>query len=106
MNNFEINKAVAEKLGHKVTVSIVSGMGKSTHNYTSVKELDNGNSYTLPDYCNSWSDAGPIIEKCKISICHLLSGDCEAYSPNYETQRFNDSALVAAMLVFLEMDND
>ncbi|QDH45597.1 hypothetical protein AAM22_gp22 [Pantoea phage vB_PagM_AAM22] len=68
-----------------------------------IKYTKNG----LHDYCNSWADAGPIIEKNRISIefdgddtaqwCHTIS--CEGlYGIEYQS-----NPLRAAMIVFLMM---
>jgi hypothetical protein len=104
MLHFEINKAVAEKLGENT--------------YTNT--FPNGSSEEVTfeilnptDYCNSWADAGPVIEKYQISLIKDIScGDWEAAealefihgsidSGNYKK---NKSPLVAAMLVFLDME--
>jgi len=63
----EINELVAERLGHEVNVSEVFGQGSSKHTYVSVKDASRG-SYTLPDYCNSWANAGELIEKYRIAL--------------------------------------
>lgn len=57
------------------------------------------------DPCNSWSDAGPIIEKSGIGIMPMLMGwraaterGCRDY-----TSIANENPLRAAMIVFLMM---
>ena len=96
---FEINKAVAEKLGLRI--------GNQQCGGNSVF-LDGGKGgYFNP--CYSWADAGPIIDEYKISMQRLQSGGCDAYAKGSNhlspvAYAFHESALVAAMLVFLELD--
>ncbi len=57
--------------------------------------------------CNSWSDAGPIIQKNKIDLCfgdlvhETLKGSCMAHYDEYSFT--HDNPLRAAMIVFLMM---
>jgi hypothetical protein len=56
------------------------------------------------DYCNSWADAGPIIENNHIGIEH--DGDCwlcVCFSENGSFESEHDNPLRAAMIVFLMM---
>lgn len=63
----------------------------------------------LKDYCNSWADAGPIIQSSKISIIHDCmaepqDGGCWLARPTYGYEKEkarNDNPLRAAMIVFL-----
>jgi hypothetical protein len=115
MSHFEINKAVAEKLGFTVEKHSMMDVGK-VFVIVDIDQLSGrGNvSYRkIPDYCKSWADAGPVIEKYQISLIKDIScGDWEAAealefihgsidSGNYKK---NKSPLVAAMLVFLDME--
>ncbi|TIM24823.1 MAG: DUF2591 domain-containing protein [Mesorhizobium sp.] len=76
MSDFEINKAVGEialegkwacKPGH-------SGNESDSWHYGSVAEFVTPYPQ-LPDYCNSWGDAGPIIEKHGISLYRIDEND-------------------------------
>jgi hypothetical protein len=123
MSHFEINKAVAEKLGllvQEMQDSAWTGMTPSYHaqypNTVWAAKTENGQqseAWEQVCYTGSWSDAGPIIEKYQISLIKDISCDnweaAEALefihgsidSGNYKK---NKSALVAAMLVFLDME--
>lgn len=61
------------------------------------------------DPCNSWSDAGPIIEKHAISL-HYLGEECwGAQAFDRKTRWVNQNSLRAAMICFLmtrEVSND
>lgn len=63
------------------------------------------------DYCNSWADAGPIIQRNKISIIHDCmaepqDGGCWLARPTYgyeHEKARSDNPLRAAMVLFLMM---
>ena len=102
-SNSQINLEVAKKLGRhinkkqsvdRIDAIIVGG--------TMLSEYF--------DPCNSWTDAGPIIEQYRISL--VTAGrykgkskpeDAWVAKSNHINIR-NDNLLVAAMLVFLEME--
>lgn len=106
MTDFEINKAVLklsipyedicelEQIGHGQ--SVAWGDGYNWYNY---------------DPCNSWADAGPIIEKHLICLAADVFAEPQdggkwvaqpAYGWNSERVR-SDNPLRAAMIVFLMM---
>ena len=97
VSKFHINKAVAEKLGqNRYTKTFPDGTSEEL-TFEIIKNTT--------DYCNSWANAGPIIEKHGITLialkeCWLAScGDNPSSSRNE-----HKSPLVAAMLVFLDME--
>jgi len=98
MDELTLNKAVAEKLGYSF-VDAWGGLDNQTMIYVSDEEVHNMD----VDYCNRWADAGPIIEKYKISLEYeymmgAWSADCVTHSI------LDESPLKAAMLCFLEME--
>jgi len=102
MNELEINKAVAEKLGGKVWFRYAAGSNIWSVTFDSVPgKVD------LPDYCNNWQAAGPIIEKYKIDLTWCDDEGVESWVANHGEiykPKFDESALKAAMLCFLEME--
>jgi len=107
MNELEINKAVAEKLGHTFEVH-PEGVYIVVH-------PEPFKSCRMADYCNNWQDAGPIIEKYKIDLLFYSSdGKWDADSAFFEvplkdsgapiTRNYDENPLKAAMLCFLEME--
>jgi len=98
MNDLEINKAVARKLGHEYIVN-----GGELYILVEYPEPICEQRQRFRDYCNDPSDAWPIIEKYKISLQYEYmmgswSADCVTHSI------LDESALKAAMLCFLEME--
>ena len=97
MNELDLNKAVAVKLGF-------TGVVLSLYGPPSVRAIASDESMLRSfDFCNNWQDAGPIIEKYKISLQYEYmmgswSADCVTHSI------LDDSPLKAAMLCFLEME--
>lgn len=100
MNDLEINIAVAEKLG----AVNVRPTKEGTNVFWEVKH-----NFFVKNYCNQWSDAGPIIEKYKINLnfrcmgpdnvrAHVID-DKKRYTAGVEK-----NPLRAAMLCFLEME--
>lgn len=101
MTDFEINKAVAVALG-----------GVETTDYKGLAIYDMGESQPLVvsqcmhskgDFlpCNSWADAGPIIEKENISLTCHQSRDEWAAIFNRHCMAANNNPLRAAMECFL-----
>ena len=105
MNDSEINKAVAEKLSLRSYTKTFPG---GTQEEVALEMV------STPDYCNSWADAGSIIEKHGISMIFERADDCctsmvinrinQGGQIEADITHENKSPLVAAMLVFLEMD--
>ena len=95
MNELEINKAVAEKLG-AVNVKPCSEGDKV---FWEVR-----GQFFMRDYCEDWEDGGPIIEEYKISLYY--SHELKKWGADTEerTEGINKNPLKAAMLCFLEME--
>lgn len=100
MSDFEINSAVAAAKGYDTNVKQHFGEA----GLSSVKTTEG----TL-DFCNSWADAGPIIQGNYLSIeCDdmfdvpMSSSYWKAHNPkgNHYT---DENPLRAAMIVFLMM---
>ena len=99
MSDFEINKAVGNLTGDATSAEPVLGL-----------VIRNANGIKF-DPCNSWADAGPIIEKnkIKIQVVKRVRDYNERYevweasvnSPHFEEECTNP--LRAAMVVFLMM---
>ncbi|MFY0403331.1 phage protein NinX family protein [Pantoea dispersa] len=108
MSDFEINKAVGEinLEGKWACKPGCAGNQSDSWHYGSVDTFVTPYP-ALPDYCNSWADAGPIIQKYGISL-HYIGGGHErggwgADDPSGEKYTYNDNPLRAAMIVFLMM---
>lgn len=99
MKDHEINAAVGEALGWNA---------KFIHQDDSVTFRDDlGRLRGRKNYCNSWADAGSIIQKYGISL-HYIGGGHErggwgADDPSGEKYTYNDNPLRAAMIVLLMM---
>lgn len=101
MSDFEIN--------HKVLAitSEVKPLGYAHNADKRSAGVVKSNRYHWYDFCNSWADAGPIIQKYGISL-HYIGGGHErggwgADDPSGEKYTYNDNPLRAAMIVFLMM---
>ncbi len=102
--NSQINREVAEKLGG----SVINGL--SPCEPCVVVTWKDGSLNLEFDPCNSWVYAGPIIEQQRISL--VTAGRYKGKSKPEDTwvaksnhiKIRNDNPLVAAMLVFLEME--
>ncbi|WP_336707632.1 MULTISPECIES: phage protein NinX family protein [unclassified Cedecea] len=107
MSDFEINKAVAD--------IVMNGTWHVTPSHPDNKTGgwlygSNGiQTYPLPDYCNSWADAGPIIEKNGIGIYFIGEGHHRGKwgsdAPGGRPYVYGDSLLRNAMIVFLMMQD-
>ncbi len=75
MSDFEINCAVAKAMGMNVTQGI-SFVGAPIGGET-LRWVKNNNTDERFDPCNSWADAGPIIQESGISLYHS-NGNWEA----------------------------
>jgi hypothetical protein len=103
VSKFHINKAVAEKLGqNRYTKTFPDGTSEEL-TFEIIKNTT--------DYCNSWADAGPIIEKYRIALIHPNDMTDEWTAAKFGDmcdsalfQNEHKSPLVAAMLVFLDME--
>ena len=72
-SDFEVNKAVAERLG------LVTGGANDNYACVKVKKSEDYRAWYLVDYCNSWNDIGPIIERNNITIA-CYDGEWSAFS--------------------------
>ncbi|NQE76653.1 phage protein NinX family protein [Pantoea ananatis] len=106
MSDFEINKRVLE------IKSGIRPIGYAHHaDKRSAAIVDVNNNYHWYDFCNSWADAGPIIQKNNISI--LIDDTTQKWSSasvqdftNVSAYKFgncHENPLRAAMIVFLMM---
>ena len=95
MNELEINKAVAEKLGlaHKV---------KDTE-FLVVPEGHPPLFFMATNYCNNPADAWPIIVEHEFCIQPLPAGRWQVYKI-FGAYHYDKNPLKAAMLCFLEME--
>lgn len=95
MTDFEINRKV---------LAIASGAKPLGYAHNADKRsagVVKSNQYHWYDYCNSWADAGPIIEKENISLtCHQNRDEWAAIF-NRHCMSANQNPLRAAMECFL-----
>lgn len=102
MHNAQINMMVCKKLG----LGLSSYARIITQDDATILLDDNK---TLVDYCNSWSDAGPIIVGNGISLeCIVVNRHLKTwraiFKPAYiKSSHTHKNPLRAAMIVFLEM---
>lgn len=106
MSDFEINKAVAEKL-FKVRLSLIVQRDVPSRPAVTVF-CDIGDeeivSIACADYCNNPADAWPIIVANRIGILPASNGD--KWAAHYQEWRVavaDKNPLRAAMIVFLMM---
>lgn len=100
MTDFEINCEVLASLEPAVKYMHLSADQKSFYHCG----YDGNGLYetAIPDYCNSWADAGPIIEKNHIDlICYELDA-CWGANKGMPCA-YDNHPLRAAMIVFLMM---
>lgn len=119
MTDFEINKAVAKALGAKI---VKSSFGTACFKPDfSVSELSPGGPADKFKPCNSWADAGPIIQRNHIDLESLFEFTNESEEEITPTgiwsargvieghihPRFEHAnPLRAAMIVFLMMQEE
>lgn len=102
LSDAQINMMVCKKLG----LGLSSYARIITQDDATVLLDDNK---TLVDYCNNWSDAGPIILKNRISLVWDCAEDGSSDWWNafdkFDACRvqYQSNPLRAAMIVFLEM---
>ncbi len=84
-------------------VGAATGLAKSSEPAFSlvIRNSDGGKF----DPCNSWADAGPIIEKQELGIVKVLNGWCATHDADEHggVYTVDTSPLRAAMIVFLMM---
>ena len=94
MSDFEINREVAERVGGFLAKDIFE-------EEQTIFKWHPGNKYSKFDPCNSWAEAGPIIEKENISLtCHQNRDEWAAIF-NRHCMSANQNPLRAAMECFL-----
>lgn len=101
MSDFEINKSVALAVGYQLSSDFQSLLDEFSPGCVNV--IIEGSQSTF-NPCNSWADAGPIIEKYRIGIEN--DGDCwlcACFSEHGGFESEHDNPLRAAMIVFLMM---
>jgi hypothetical protein len=112
LSDFEINIEICESIGVKYTegFDVVFAAGKSTgDNVVAVMGK--------VDYCNNWSDMGPLIDSADISVIkdepysRATNNPQELYDPigdkKHEVQiTENCKTLRAAAIVYLLMQKD
>lgn len=95
MSDFEINSAVAAAKGYDTNVK--------QHFADAGLSLVKTTEGTL-DFCNSWADAGPIIERYRITIMPASQGEnWMAQAFEYALADVSIRPLRSAMIVFLMM---
>lgn len=115
LSDFEINKRVAHTLGNPDVGRPFDEISGTACQFTVFKNTGlnrEGEIVTRPmtvtkDFCNNWSDAGPIIVEHRINIewHEWKNGIFRPYALNNETMKscYDTNPLRAAMIVFLEM---
>lgn len=108
LSDFEINKHVAHALGNPDVGRPFDEISGTACQFTVFKNTGlnrEGEIVMRPmtvtkDFCNNWSDAGPIIVENKICLLSL-NDKWRAHDFKYMAEHKNP--LRAAMIVFLEM---
>ena len=108
MSDFEINRLVARNLGF-----VQQGRGWITGAdgiYDFIAKPNDDYRISLPDYCNSWADAGPIAEQNAICLNVKSPGEAYGWIANSWLDRRGDirfrdkKPLRAICIVFLMMN--
>jgi hypothetical protein len=73
MSDFEVNKALAEKLGFTVETRSVFKIN------VPCVVTESGDIHKLSDYCSNWSDIMPLAVEHKISVDWYTDGRCMAF---------------------------
>lgn len=103
MSDFEINRKV---------LAITSGAKPLGYAHDADKRsagIAKSNEYRWYDYCNSWTDAGPVIEDHQISLDAIYEGGPRWLSFAGDDGQFRHvcpNPLRAAMIVFLMMQEN
>lgn len=114
LSDFEINKRVAEVIYKDRDGLFVARNIPSREGVTIVAEINSEDiCIAAADYCNNWSDAGPVIESKLICLAADVFAESHdggkwvaqpAYGWEKERVRSNNP-LRAAMIVFLMMQD-
>ncbi|MFL6615982.1 MAG: phage protein NinX family protein [Pantoea agglomerans] len=109
MTDFEINCAVAASLGRELFYNSPGEPGKRRKSFVindrcrDVYESDAWSSDVFAP-CKSWADAGPIIERYRITIMPASQGEnWMAQAFEYALADVSTRPLRSAMIVFLMM---
>jgi len=114
-SDFDLNKAVADALGYKVGhgwVTDLDGIYPYIVTDDEEKKGSIGLRFILPDYCNNWSDTGPILIENDIvferrgfgnlfSAWHRKHISSEAWMREHSTH--DNNVLRAICIVFLKL---
>ena len=104
MSDHDINKAVAEALDVDVDVCTVTDFIGGIDNSRELLCIKSG---PWINYCNNPSDAWPIIEDNRISICFGVQTDAvsaqDGWGNNYTKIEDRTKARRACMITFLKM---
>ncbi len=113
IDEFELNKSVAAiEFGHLSDLTLTRDI-PSREAVAVFASIDGNTDESLPghacvDYCNSWADGGPLIEKYGICLAKLKNGKWLACGNQQGiTSRIwrqeSDKPLVAAMLCVVDL---
>ena len=108
----DFNTAWDGEINEAVHALVFSGEGVEARivNHNGMRRLSvNGfiSREPVPDYCNSWADAGPIIESNKLDFTWFMDRErvLVAHEPT-DTIHQSTNPLRAAMIVFLMMKDN
>jgi len=111
--DYEINKLVAYQLGY--TEQGEGWIDNYDGIYWYILKPEEGYRYSLPNYCKSWAEAGPIIQKESICLEKQTDRCCDDCMEVFERDTWEAShcteniwcedknPLRAAMIVFLKL---
>lgn len=102
LSDHEINKRICDTFWPDMEKSDTC-LNKKFPQKTSVVYMHNGYGGFQRDFCNSWDDAGPIIEREFIAINPVMKGWCASSDDDAEVYFPHANPLRAAMIVFLMM---
>ena len=111
MSDFDISRRVAESVDLYWHMNPSHRLNHSgTWCYGEEPKDKSRSAVSLPDYCDSWADAGPIIVENKIATHWARGDEWKAICTNqgmpgafYRAEAWSVSPLRAAMIVFLKM---
>lgn len=106
MSDFEINKKICDLFWPELSKSNIC-RNKNFEQGGSAVYIKNGYGGFARDYCNSWADAGPIIQEYGIGLMLFKKSDAAAWDVScglLSAKKINhENPLRAAMIVFLMM---
>lgn len=107
-------KNYAEMNDSQINILVCKAVGKGMSDYCRIMDMNDhtillADNKTLFDPCNSWADAGPIIQDNAIGIMPFKKGQSEAWSLAAgllsNTTVKHKNPLRATMIVFLMMND-